>query len=134
MNDMTMPKFGLGASTLRLEDAAFVTGAGRYTDDVAPEGTLAAVVVRAPIAAGTFRIADTSAAAAMPGVRLVATHADVAHLAPLPCRAALPQADGSPTRVPVRQVLAQERVHHVGDAVNKVAPAYEDLGTPTIGS
>ena len=26
------------------------------------------------------------------------------------------------------------RVHHVGDAVNKVAPAYEDLDTPTVGS
>ena len=26
------------------------------------------------------------------------------------------------------------RVHHVGDAVNKVAPAYEDLDTPTAGS
>jgi pyruvate kinase len=26
------------------------------------------------------------------------------------------------------------RVHHVGDAVNKVAPAYEDLDSPTIGS
>ena len=26
------------------------------------------------------------------------------------------------------------RVHHMGDAVNKVAPAYEDLDTPTAGS
>jgi pyruvate kinase len=26
------------------------------------------------------------------------------------------------------------RVHHVGDAVNKVAPAYEDLDSPTVGS
>ena len=26
------------------------------------------------------------------------------------------------------------RVHHVGDAVNKVAPAYEELDGPTIGS
>jgi pyruvate kinase len=26
------------------------------------------------------------------------------------------------------------RVHHVGDAVNKVAPAYEELDTPTVGS
>ena len=26
------------------------------------------------------------------------------------------------------------RVHHVGDAVNKVAPAYEDLDSPTAGS
>ena len=26
------------------------------------------------------------------------------------------------------------RVHHVGDAVNKVAPAYEDLDTPTAGA
>ena len=26
------------------------------------------------------------------------------------------------------------RVHRIGDAVNKVAPAYEDLDTPDVGS
>jgi carbon-monoxide dehydrogenase large subunit len=30
------PKFGMGASVLRLEDQTFITGKGRYTDDIAP--------------------------------------------------------------------------------------------------
>ena len=117
MNDMTMAKFGLGASALRIEDQALVTGHGRYTDDLAPAGTLAAVVLRSPIAAGSFRIVSTDEAKASPGVHMVLTYADITELAPLPCRAALPQADGSPTEVPPRYVLAKDRVHHVGDPV-----------------
>ena len=35
------PKFGMGASVLRKEDDAFITGRGRYTDDVPAEGVLA---------------------------------------------------------------------------------------------
>ena len=31
------PKFGMGASVLRVEDQTFITGHGRYTDDIAPE-------------------------------------------------------------------------------------------------
>jgi carbon-monoxide dehydrogenase large subunit len=34
------PKFGMGASVLRLEDPAFITGKGRYTDDIAPANAL----------------------------------------------------------------------------------------------
>ena len=34
------PKFGMGASVLRVEDQAFITGQGRYTDDIAPDGLL----------------------------------------------------------------------------------------------
>ena len=32
------PKFGMGAAVLRVEDSAFITGKGRYTDDIQPEG------------------------------------------------------------------------------------------------
>lgn len=118
MNEMTMAKFGLGASALRIEDEALVTGHGRYTDDLAPEGTLFAVLLRSPIAAGSFTINDVEAARSAPGVRLVLTHAEIADaLAPLPCRAAMKQEDGSPTVVPPRYALAKDEVHHVGDPV-----------------
>ena len=116
MNDMSMAKFGLGASALRVEDEAFVTGHGRYLDDHKPDGTLVAVFVRSPIAAGTFKINDVSAARSAPGVKLVLTYDDNADLQPLPCRAAsmLKQEDGSPTEVPLRYALAKDRVNHVG--------------------
>ena len=40
------PKFGLGASVLRTEDNAFITGKGRYTDDISPDGVLHGYVLR----------------------------------------------------------------------------------------
>jgi hypothetical protein len=61
------PKFGMGASVLRLEDAAFITGRGRYTDDIAPERLLHGYVLRSPVASAAFRIASTEAARAAPG-------------------------------------------------------------------
>lgn len=44
------PKFGMGASVLRVEDRAFITGRGRYTDDIAPDGLLHGYVLRSPVA------------------------------------------------------------------------------------
>jgi carbon-monoxide dehydrogenase large subunit len=117
MNDMTMAKFGIGARALRLEDQAFITGAGRYLDDVQPAGCLHAVFVRSPIAAGTFTIDSVEAAKAAPGVHLVLTYEDIAHLGLLPCRAAMPQHDGSPTPVYPHYILAKDTVRHVGDPV-----------------
>jgi CO/xanthine dehydrogenase Mo-binding subunit len=35
-----MTKFGSSQSVTRLEDTRFLTGQGRYIDDVAPEGSL----------------------------------------------------------------------------------------------
>ena len=48
------PKFGMGASVLRVEDQAFITGQGRYTDDIAPDGLLHGFVLRSPVAKGSF--------------------------------------------------------------------------------
>ncbi|WMS41144.1 xanthine dehydrogenase family protein molybdopterin-binding subunit [Acuticoccus sp. MNP-M23] len=120
MNDMTMAKFGVGARALRVEDKKFITGHGKYSDDFQPEGCLVAVFLRSPIAAGTFTINDTAAAKGAPGVHAVFTHDDLADLKPLPCRAALEQADGSATNVPPRPALANGRVHHVGVPVAMV--------------
>lgn len=111
------PKFGMGASVLRLEDRAFITGQGRYTDDIAPEGLLHAYVLRSPVASGTFMISSVEAAKAAPGVHLVLTGAEVAHLGDLKSGAMQRQPDG--TRAPTRDIpiLCKDSVHYVGDAV-----------------
>lgn len=111
------PKFGMGASVRRKEDAAFITGKGRYTDDFSPEGTLHLYVLRSPVAKAGFTIASIEEASAAPGVHLVLTGADVAHLADLKSGAMQKQPDGS--RAPTRDIpiLCRDRVHYVGDAV-----------------
>jgi carbon-monoxide dehydrogenase large subunit len=116
MNVMT-PKFGMGASVLRREDDTFITGRGRYTDDIVPEGVLHGYVLRSPIANGTFKIESVEAAKEAPGVHLVLTGADVAHLKDLASGVMQKQPDGS--RAPTRDIpiLCRDRVHHVGDAV-----------------
>lgn len=111
------PKFGMGASVLRKEDRTFITGRGRYTDDIAPEGTLHGYVLRAPVANAKFTIASVEEARAAPGVHLVLTGADLGHLGDLRSGAMPEQPDGTvaPTRdIPI---LCRDRVHHVGDAV-----------------
>ncbi|HEU0222345.1 MAG TPA: xanthine dehydrogenase family protein molybdopterin-binding subunit [Paracoccaceae bacterium] len=111
------PKFGVGASVLRLEDKAFVTGRGRYTDDIRFEGLLHGYVLRSPHAAASFTIRSVEAAKALPGVHLVLTAADIPHLGALTCHAMMPGPDGkvAPTRdIPI---LCRDRVHYVGDAV-----------------
>ncbi|MBN9071529.1 MAG: xanthine dehydrogenase family protein molybdopterin-binding subunit [Rhizobiales bacterium] len=111
------PKFGMGASVLRVEDRTFVSGRGRYTDDIKSDGLLHGYVLRSPIANGTFRIVSTEAAEAAPGVRLVLTGADVGNLGDLRSGAMPKQPDG--TKAPTRDIpiLCRDRVHHVGDAV-----------------
>ena len=58
------PKFGMGASVTRLEDRSFITGKGRYTDDISRPGLLHGYVLRSPVAKAAFRIASTEAARA----------------------------------------------------------------------
>jgi carbon-monoxide dehydrogenase large subunit len=111
------PKFGLGASVLRKEDDAFIRGKGLYTDDEMRDGLLHAVVVRSPYAHASFVLGDLSAVREAPGVRLVLTHADIAHLGELPCQALVGQADGSKFDPRDTPVLCKDTVRHVGDAV-----------------
>jgi aerobic carbon-monoxide dehydrogenase large subunit len=111
------PKFGMGASVLRVEDEAFITGKGRYTDDISPAGTLHGYVLRSPVAKAKFSIGSVEAARSAPGVHLVLTGADIAHLRALRSGVMQPQPDGTvaPTRdIPI---LCRDRVNYVGDAV-----------------
>ncbi|MEW9806783.1 xanthine dehydrogenase family protein molybdopterin-binding subunit [Mesorhizobium sp. ZMM04-5] len=110
------PKFGMGASVLRLEDAAFVQGNGRYTDDIAPDGVLHGYVLRSPFANARFTVGSVEAAVSAPGVRLVLTGSDLGHLRDLRGKAPR-QPDGSRVQTRDIPILCRDQVHYVGDAV-----------------
>lgn len=110
-------KFGIGQALTRVEDQRFITGAGHYATDARAKGEFVGYVLRAPYAHARFRFKDVSAARAMPGVKLVLTHQEVAHLGDLPCLAPQKNVDGSPFFMPSYPVLAKDRVRHVGEAV-----------------
>ena len=67
---------GIGESVLRKEDAEFVTGQGRYVDDIRLPGMLHAAFVRSQYGAAKHHGIDASAALALPGVVRVLTHDD----------------------------------------------------------
>src|SRR5690606_26416868 len=111
------PKYGMGASVLRTADDRFTTGKGRHTDDIPPAGALHGYVVRSPVAKGRFTIRSLEQARSAPGVHLVLTAADTAHLRDLASAGMPTQPDGSvpPSRdIPI---LCRDRVQYVGDAI-----------------
>ena len=72
-----MAKFGVGQGMKRKEDQRFLTGQGVYTDDVAVDGVVRAVLVRAPMAHARITGIDTADAGAAPGVLAVLTAEDL---------------------------------------------------------
>ena len=70
---------GIGASVRRKEDKRFLTGSGRYTDDINRGGQLYAYFVRANVAHATIKSVKTDKAAKMDGVVAVYTGEDVAY-------------------------------------------------------
>jgi aerobic carbon-monoxide dehydrogenase large subunit len=141
-----MQKFGFGAEVRRKEDAAFITGRGRYLDDLAIEGVVRGLAVRAPVAHGRFTIDDVAAAKASPGVLAVYTAADIGGLGDLPCKSPFKNSDGSPLAPPPHPMLARDVVRHVGepiafiiaetleqarDAAELVQVSYDDLPAVT---
>jgi len=104
----------IGQSIRRREDQRFLTGRGRYVDDIAVAGALHGHVLRSPYAHALIRRMDVSRALAAPGIHGVFSHADLAAdgIGNLPCMAAV-----SPMVVPPRPALANGRARHVGDPI-----------------
>ncbi|WP_341864040.1 xanthine dehydrogenase family protein molybdopterin-binding subunit [Gymnodinialimonas sp. 57CJ19] len=72
-----MSKFGSSQSVTRYEDTRFLTGAGRYVDDIAPNDALFAYVFRSPMAHGVITELDVSDALMAEGIHAVMTAADL---------------------------------------------------------
>ncbi|WP_425073041.1 xanthine dehydrogenase family protein molybdopterin-binding subunit [Sagittula sp. S175] len=114
-----MDKFGKSQPVKRIEDNRFLTGQGRYVDDIAPEGALRAYVLRSPVAHAVLKGIDVTAAKDAPGVHMVITQADLeaAGLDAQMTFTCAPNRDGTKGAAPKRPVLAEDRLRFVGEAV-----------------
>ena len=107
----------IGASLKRKEDARFLTGRGRYTDDINLPGQLYAYMLRSPVAHANLGSVDTTEAAAAPGVHAVYTGADMDHVGGIPTGWLIHSKDGSPMVEPKHPAIAVGKVRHVGEIV-----------------
>ncbi len=114
-----MGQFGVGQPVRRLEDQRLLTGQGRYTDDIQLADQAYGYVLRSPIAHATITRLEVEAARAAPGVLGVYTAAELAAggVGTIKCIAPQKGKDGSGTINPPWEVLASERVRHVGNPV-----------------
>jgi carbon-monoxide dehydrogenase large subunit len=113
-----MPKdSGIGASTKRREDVRFLTGTGKYTDDINIRGQAYVHFLRSDVAHAKINGINTEAAAAMPGVVRIFTGADFEGVGGIPCGWQITDKHGEPMQEPAHPVLAQGKVRHVGDPI-----------------
>ena len=110
---------GIGAAVRRKEDYRFITGKGRYTDDINRPRQLYAWIVRSPLPHARILGIDSKAAEAVRGVIAVFTGRDMAAdgIGGLPCGWGITQKDGSQMAEPAHAPLAQEFVRCIGDQV-----------------
>src|SRR5258708_25205691 len=116
---MTAARSGIGDAPKRREDPRFVTGRGRYLDDLVFDGVTHAVVLRSPHAHAEIRGIDAAAARAMPGVLAVLTAAEAGADGLLPL---LPYVDantvtGEKFAFAPQSLLAEGKVRYVGEPV-----------------
>ena len=110
---------GIGAAVKRKEDKRFITGSGRYTDDIKLENQAYAAFVRSPHAHAKVKGIDKSAAEGMPGVLAVLDGKQLTGdgIGNIICGWAITSKDGSPMNMGAWSALATEKVRYVGDAV-----------------
>ena len=129
----------LGERVKRVEDPRFITGGGRYLDDIKLPGMARMTIMRSPYAHANIRSIDTSAAKAMPGVIAVFTGADIPYN-PLPMAWPAGGASGIRNNVNTPRVLATDSVKWTGEGVAAVIAAQRAAATaapirpPTIPS
>ena len=114
-----MAEKGIGAKVLRREDQRFITGKGRYTDDINLPGQAHAYFVRSPHAHATINGINKASAEGMPGVLAVLTGEDAKAdgIGNLICGWLIKSKDGSPMKMGPHPVLALEKVRYAGDPV-----------------
>ncbi|WP_299691209.1 xanthine dehydrogenase family protein molybdopterin-binding subunit [uncultured Tateyamaria sp.] len=114
-----MEKFGKSQPVTRREDIRFLTGEGRYVDDIAPANAYQTFVFRSPVAHAVITTLDVSDARDADGVRAVYTLADLeaAGVNSMISATLVKNQDGSDGAKTDRHVLAKDRVRFVGEPV-----------------
>jgi aerobic carbon-monoxide dehydrogenase large subunit len=120
-----MTSTGIGASVRRKEDLRFITGSGKYTDDINQVGQVHAFFLRSPHAHATIKAMNLSAARGSPGVVAIYTGDDIAadKIGGLICGWMIHSKDGTPMKAGAHPALAQGKVRYVGDHVAVVIAA-----------
>src|SRR5216684_3320500 len=113
---------GIGARVLRTEDKRFLTGTGRYVDDLPLARATYAYFLRSPHAHAKIKSIDTAVAKKMPGVVEIFTGKDTANakVGGLICGWVVKGKDGQPHKSPPHPVMALDTVRYVGDTVAMV--------------
>jgi carbon-monoxide dehydrogenase large subunit len=114
-----MSDTGVGARVARKEDNRFLTGKGKYCDDINLPNQTYAYFVRSPHAHAKIVKVNTKKAEKADGVVGVLTGADLAGdgLGGLICGWSINNKDGSAMAAGAHPALAAEKVRHVGDHV-----------------
>lgn len=120
---------GIGARVVRKEDRRFITGKGRYVDDIKLVGMTHAHFVRSPHAHANVKSVDASAAMQMPGVLAVLTGRQLVDdkIGNLICGWAITSKDGSAMKMGAWPAMAPETVRFVGQAVAVVIAESKNL-------
>ena len=99
---------GIGARVLRTEDKRFLTGTGRYVDDLPLARATYAYFLRSPHAHAKIKSIDISAAEKSPGVVNIFTGKDLvdAKVGGLICGWVVKDKHGEPHKAPAHPVMA----------------------------
>src|SRR4029077_14615077 len=118
----------IGDAPKRREDLRFVTGRGRYLDDLVFDQLAHAVLLRSPHAHALIRGIDTSVARTAPGVLAVLTAAEAMADGLLALRpgAETNTVTGEPFAFEPQPLLAADKVRHVGEAVALIVAETRD--------
>ena len=124
------------SSGARLEDQRFLTGRGRFSENLTRPGCLHARFLRADIAHAEIDGIDCRGARALPGVVAVFTADDLARagVGPLPALAQVATVGGQMNVDPPRPALASGRVRHQGEAVAVVIAETDALAADAVAA
>jgi carbon-monoxide dehydrogenase large subunit len=123
-----MTRMKIGERLRRSEDIRFLTGQGRYVDDLSFDNPAYAFVLRSPHAHARIGVTDTEKAARMPGVQaiLMGTDQKAAGISPLEPNVIENFRDGEPFTYIPQPPLAIDDVRYVGQPVALVIARTSD--------
>ena len=119
----------IGKAVKRVEDKRFITGKGRYTDDIVLPAMAHAYIVRSPYAHARIISVDTSAAEAMEGVIKVFTGKDIAAsgINGIPTGWQVNFKNGETMKEPPHPLLVADKARYMGDAVAVVIAETKEI-------
>jgi len=114
----------IGKSVKRVEDKRFITGQGKYTDDIKMPGMVYAYILRSPYAHATINAINLDAAKSAEGVVAIFTGSDIPEsIAGVPCGWQVDFKNGDTMKEPPHPLLVRKKVRHVGDGIAIVIAA-----------